>query len=147
MRSEFLYANIKSYNMEKATTQFGVHYMLDGHNASPRALEDQALLSALLNDLPTKMGMHALHEPVVLEVGPKNRKDPGGYSGFVVIAESHISFHTFPKRGFISVDVYTCQNQLDTDKLTEELTETFKIRQPEVQVVKRGTEYPVVDIY
>ena len=71
------------------------------------------------------MGMHAINEPVVVEVGPKNRKDPGGLSGFVMIAESHISFHTFPKRGFVTIDVYTCQNELDTDKLTREFTDFF----------------------
>jgi len=42
-----------------------------------------------------------------------------------MIAESHISFHTFPKRGFVTIDVYTCQNELDTDKLTREFTDFF----------------------
>jgi len=93
------------------------------------------------------MGMHAINEPVVVEVGPKNRKDPGGLSGFVMIAESHISFHTFPKRGFVTIDVYTCQNELDTDKLTREFTEFFKLKEVDEYTKKRGTKYPAENIY
>jgi S-adenosylmethionine decarboxylase len=128
------------------TTQFGVHYMLDGYNASPDILCDKNALTKILTALPATMGMHSLHEPVVVEVGEKNRKDPGGISGFVMIAESHISFHTFPRRHFITIDVYTCQNNLDTDKLTAELTSAFEISEVEEFVKKRGTKYPVENI-
>jgi len=76
----------------------------------------------------------------------KKQKDPGGISGFVMIAESHISFHTFPKRRFITIDVYTCQNDLDTDKLTIELTNAFEISEVEEFVKKRGTKYPIENI-
>jgi S-adenosylmethionine decarboxylase len=121
--------------------------MLDGYGCPAKLLKDTAALKAILMDLPTSMGMHTICEPVVVEVGPKNRKDPGGISGFVMIAESHISFHTFPNRGFVTIDVYTCQNDLDTAKLEQEFTEVFKIASSDVQVVKRGTRYPVENIY
>ncbi|MCD5381570.1 MAG: S-adenosylmethionine decarboxylase [Candidatus Pacebacteria bacterium] len=62
--------------------------------------------------------MFPICEPVVAEAGSNNKKDPGGLSGFVMIAESHVSLHTFPNRGFVTIDVYTCQNDLGTDKLT-----------------------------
>lgn len=121
--------------------------MLDGYSADPRILADKLKLRELLETLPEKMGMHPICQPVVVEVGEKNRKDPGGLSGFVMIAESHISFHTFPKRGFVTIDVYTCQNNLDTTKLTEEFVEAFSISDVEEYVVKRGTKYPVENIH
>jgi len=127
--------------------QFGVHYMLDGYGAAPDILNNTATLKSILDTLPAKMGMHPLNIPVVVEVGEKNRKDPGGLSGFVMIAESHISFHTFPKRGFVTIDVYTCQNDLDTDKLTAEFTEAFKLTEVDEYIKKRGTKYPVANIY
>lgn len=129
------------------TVQFGVHYMLDGYGADPAILEDIPNLTKILHDVPTSMGMHALCEPVVVAVGPKNRKDPGGVSGFVMIAESHVSFHTFPKRGFVTIDVYTCQNDLDTSKLTSEFIKSFKLADHDEQVIKRGTKYPSTDLY
>ncbi|MDZ7923877.1 MAG: S-adenosylmethionine decarboxylase [Marinagarivorans sp.] len=63
-------------------------------------------------------------------------------SGFVMIAESHISFHTFPARRFVSADVYTCQNDLDTQRVKDLLSMAFGVESAEVKVVPRGTRYP-----
>lgn len=128
-------------------TQFGVHFMLDGYGCPGDLLKDADALKSMLTNIPISMGMHTICEPVVVEVGPKNQKDPGGISGFVMIAESHISFHTFPNRGFVTIDVYTCQNDLDTVKLEQEFTEAFKIESSEVQIVKRGLKFPLENIY
>lgn len=133
--------------MVNETEQFGVHLMLDGYNADKEMLQNAEALKNMLADIPVKMGMHTICEPVVVEVGPKNRKDPGGLSGFVLIAESHLSFHTFPSRGFVTVDVYTCQNELDTDKLVQELTDAFDIKRSDVYIQKRGVTYPSENIY
>jgi S-adenosylmethionine decarboxylase len=132
---------------EQDTIQFGVHYMLDGYGADHDLLEDIPKLTKVLHDVPANMGMHTISEPVVVKVGPKNRKDPGGVSGFVLIAESHVSFHTFPKRGFITIDVYTCQERLDSDKLTAEFIKAFKITNHHEMVVQRGMLYPKDNIY
>jgi S-adenosylmethionine decarboxylase len=129
------------------TDQFGVHFMLDGYGADLTILKDEDALRAMLHNIPKSMGMHVINEPVVISVGPKNRKDPGGLSGFVMIAESHISFHTFPERGFVTIDVYTCQNNLDTDKLREEFTAAFKIESSDMYIQQRGVRYPAENIY
>jgi len=132
---------------EVSEIQFGVHFMLDGYGCSLEILKDKEKLLHMLQTIPLNMGMHTINDPVVVEVGPKNTKDPGGLSGFVMIAESHISFHTFPERGFVTIDVYTCQNELDTNKLTQEFTEAFLIKKSDVHIIKRGTKYPAENIY
>jgi S-adenosylmethionine decarboxylase len=133
--------------MTSDTTQFGIHYMLDGYGADPDILRDIEKLRQILHDIPNSMGMHKICEPVVVEVGPKNRKDPGGVSGFVMIAESHMSFHTFPKRGFITIDVYTCQNEIDSDKLTHEFVTALKLTNHDQHLIERGVRYPVNNIF
>ena len=133
--------------MQDKVTQFGVHYMLDCYGAPSGLLKNKEKLSNILNSLPAEMGMHAICEPVVVEVGPMNRKDPGGLSGFIMIAESHMSFHTFPERGFVTIDVYTCQNEMDTIKLTTLFEEAFQFTHSEVFVKPRGTKYPTDNIY
>lgn len=133
---------------EIKTIQFGTHYMLDGYGGDQDILANKELLARVLADLPGSVGMHAISEPVVVEVGPNNMKDPGGVSGFVLVAESHISFHTFPKRGFVSIDVYTCQDYLDAEMLTKKFVDIFKFtKYDEHPVVKRGTKYPTNNIY
>lgn len=126
---------------------FGVHFMIDGYGAPEEKLKDATTLKKILLEIPNKMGMYTLTEPVVVEVGPNNKKDPGGLSGFVVIAESHIAFHTFPKRGFVTIDIYTCQSELDTDKLLKEFKNVFEFKNEETHMIERGRNYPIVDIH
>ena len=134
--------------METRDTElFGVHLMLDGYGGTEESLKNKESLTRMLTEIPKNMGMHTISEPMVIEVGPLNRKDPGGLSGFVLIAESHISFHTFPKRGFVTIDVYTCQNEMDTDKLTTLFKEAFQLTDIDTFVQKRGTKYPTENIH
>lgn len=128
------------------TMQFGVHVMIDGYAAGGPAMTDRETLHALLAWLPAEMGMHAICAPVVVEVGPNCVKDPGGLSGFVMIAESHISFHTFPGRGFVTIDLYTCQCGLDREATIARLMAAFRLRDADVYVQERGLRYPAEDL-
>ena len=125
---------------------FGVHLMIDGYSASGPLMTDAPALRQLLQDLPGEMGMHAICEPVVVEVGPNCLKDPGGLSGFVMIAESHISFHTFPARRFVTMDLYTCRVGTDVDAVVARLTAAFGLRDVEVHVQRRGLRYPAENL-
>lgn len=129
------------------TEQFGTHLMVDGYGAPKHLLKDNAALTSMLTTIPAQMGMHTISEPLVVEVGPKNRKDPGGLSGFVLIAESHISFHTFPERGFVTIDVYTCQNELNAEKLITLFKEAFQLQELDSYIQKRGIKYPTENIH
>jgi S-adenosylmethionine decarboxylase len=134
-------------NENQQFEQFGIHLMVDGYGAPRELLKDKAMLTNMLHDIPTEMGMHTISDPMVVEVGPKNRKDPGGLSGVVLIAESHFSFHTFPDRGFVTLDVYTCQNSLDTERFIEKFKSVFKLTHVESYVQPRGVRYPSENIY
>ena len=92
------------------------------------------------------MNMHAICQPQLFEVGPMNPKDPGGLCGFVMIAESHISFHTFPKRGFVTMDLYTCQCGLDRDWAVARLKSTFGLVDADVFIQERGMRYPAENL-
>ena len=125
---------------------FGVHLMIDGYSGSGPLMTDAGALRGLLDALPAEMGMHAICAPVVVEVGPNCLKDPGGLSGFVMIAESHISFHTFPGRGFVTIDLYTCQSGLDREATVDRLLRAFQLVDAEVNVQERGLRYPAENL-
>jgi S-adenosylmethionine decarboxylase len=63
-----------------------------------------------------------------------------------MIAESHISFHTFPARGFVTIDLYTCQNGLDRQGTIRRLMEAFRLTDAEVHVQERGLRYPAENL-
>ena len=122
--------------------QFGEHLTIDGYGGDFDILNNQETIYFVLSDLPEKLEMKALSAPMVIPAPANEMKDPGGWSGFVIIAESHISIHTFPKRRFLSADVYTCKNSLDVKKIVAYFTETFKLSDVETNLIKRGTRYP-----
>lgn len=120
---------------------FGEHITLDGYNGNYEKLNDKNLVLDCLNELPEKLGMHKLSEPVIYEAPGNDKKDPGGWSGFVVIAESHISIHTFPAKGFVSADVYTCKNGMDLEFVLHYFKEKFDLKEIESNFIIRGKKY------
>jgi S-adenosylmethionine decarboxylase len=128
------------------TCNFGVHLMVDGYGADPVKLSSREVVTKFLEELPDKLGMHKIIEPVIEEFEGNDIKDPGGFSGFVMIAESHISIHTFPARKFVSIDVYTCKSEMDKDFVLNYLKEMFNLSDMEVNYVNRGTKYPLQNI-
>ena len=126
---------------------FGEHLMIDGYRGDEALLDSKEAVMECLNELPDRLGMNKLTEPQVFFAPANDIKDPGGWSGFVVIAESHISVHTFPKRGFVSADVYTCKNGMDTDLILQYLKEKFALKELETNFVRRGTKYPDQNIH
>ncbi len=132
--------------VDTKTNHFGLHLMFDAYRCPIEVLSSMELVYGALNQLSRDLGMIQLSPPIVIKAPGNNKKDPGGYSGFVVIAESHISIHTFDKRGFVSVDIYSCKD-FDVDKAVSDLVKLFKPKKTEVHIVVRGKGYPKENIY
>ncbi len=116
--------------------------MIDGYGGDQDLLNNEQVVLGFLKDLPRDLGMHTLTEAQVVLAPDNGLNDPGGWSGFIVIAESHISIHTFPRREFVSVDVYTCKPGLDQEAVKTFLKDLFKLKELETNFVIRGTKYP-----
>lgn len=121
---------------------FGEHITIDGYGGDYDTLNNREVVLGCFSELLGILNMHPLLDPVIIEAPDNQIKDPGGWSGYVVIAESHISIHTFPRRKFISVDVYTCQNGLDQNLIVNYFTKKFSLEDTEVNFIQRGTRYP-----
>jgi S-adenosylmethionine decarboxylase len=126
---------------------FGENLTIDGYKGNFNKLNDEKLVLKALNELVEGIGMTKMAGPFVYKAPPVGTKDPGGWSGFVVIQESHISIHTFPARGFLSADVYSCKNGFNTELVINYLKDVFELKDIEQNFIKRGTRYPEKDIY
>lgn len=125
----------------KKNERFGTHLTLDGYGANAEKLDSMESVWEALDKLPEILNMQKLHPPYVVKFAGNDKKDPGGYSGFVMIAESHISVHTFPKKGFVSIDVYTCQGSLDVKTTCAFFQQAFDVKEFERHLIQRGTKY------
>ena len=65
--------------------------------------------------------------------------NPFGISGVVVIAESHLSIHTWPEYRYAAVDVFSCGEVLQPEVAANYLAEQFGAERMSVVEVQRGT--------
>lgn len=128
------------------TINFGEHLTIDGYGGDYDKLNSEMLVLHCLHELPELLGMKKLAIPSVYFAKGNGGKDPGGWTCFVVIEESHISIHTFPGRRFVSIDVYTCKNGIDDAFIVNYFMEKFELVDIEKNFIKRGTRYPAVNL-
>jgi hypothetical protein len=84
-----------------------------------------------------KEGLGSSRTAGEIRQGLENRKQLYyGYSAFVMIAESHISLHTFPEGEFMTFDCYSCKN-FDEELALACLDECFLLAEKKVQVIDR----------
>lgn len=63
---------------------------------------------------------------------------PYGISGVVVIAESHVTIHTWPEYNYAAVDIFTCGDTIDPWIIQEELKDYFESKSVSSMEMKRG---------
>ena len=119
---------------------YGLQLLLDCYGAKKELLESTELISKFLYELPEKIGMHRLSEPFVTYYDGDGKPEDRGVTGFVIICESHISCHTYPEKGFVTIDVYSCKN-FDWRKTIKDIQKTFNVSDFEKKVVKRGSKF------
>lgn len=117
-----------------------MHLTLDGFGADKERLQDLDFLFNLLDQYPSQIGMTKIMPPYVFRYHGVKPED-WGLSGFVLIAESHISIHTFPEKSYINIDVFSCKT-FDTDLAIDFMKEQFGLAHVNTRVLERGLEYP-----
>ncbi len=112
-----------------------MHLIIDGYSSNKQILQDEGLLREMLDSLPSQIGMTKITEPFTFRYAGDKPKE-WGISGFVFIAESHISFHTFVEFAFINIDVFSCRD-FDTDKALEYFQQKLQLTKYKSYLVNR----------
>jgi S-adenosylmethionine decarboxylase len=106
----------------------GVHLIVDLHGAA--GLDDIDLIEATLRRCVEAARATLLHIHL-------HHFQPNGVSGVAVLAESHISIHTWPDAGYAALDVFMC-GKASPDACIPVLREAFKAERVEVNEILRG---------
>ena len=116
-----------------------MHLIIDGYGGDTSMMGDAAAIYGFLAEYPDAIAMTKITIPHVYTYVGQEPEDVG-VSGFVLIAESHISIHTFPRRSYLNIDVFSCKD-FDTEKAIRELGERFSLRTIRSWKLQRGLEY------
>jgi len=117
-----------------------MHVIVDGFGGDPEQLSDENVVRAILDQYPQEMGMTKIAPPTVVRYSGTKPED-WGISGYVMIAESHISLHTFPERRLIWADIFSCK-EFDAAPIVDDLRRRFGLREMQVNMLERGLEAP-----
>ncbi len=108
----------------------GIHVVGSLNGCPVELLKEVDTVKSLLNKV--------VHDSNFNKVGEVfHQFKPYGVTGVILIAESHISVHTWPEKNFVAVDVFTCGKEGDAEKAFDLLVKEFKARDFEKTVVKR----------
>jgi S-adenosylmethionine decarboxylase proenzyme len=80
----------------------GQHLLADLYDVASDRLVDGRLLADCLDVAARRGGMKPIGHPVL------HRFEGGGLTGFLLLSESHIAFHTYPEHRYIALDIFSC---------------------------------------
>ena len=126
--------------MKKQTYGYGPHLMLDLSDCNPTILDNLEACFKLLSELPEKIGMTKITQPYVFRYSAPVPEDEG-ITGVTIIAESHISLHTYPRKSFAFVDIFSCK-PFDVEMAKDHIVQFFQSKSPVVHVQERGSAFP-----
>lgn len=106
----------------------GVHLIVDLHEA--KGLDDIDLIETTLRRCVDEAGATLLHIHL-------HHFQPNGVSGVAVLAESHISIHTWPEVGYAALDLFMC-GTANPDRCIPVLRKAFSAGRVEVNELLRG---------
>ncbi len=107
----------------------GIHLIVDLWGA--RGLDDPELIERALRQAAEAAGAKLLH------VHLHRFSGNGGISGVMVLAESHISIHTWPERGYAALDVFMCGGA-DPRRTIPVLRRAFRPERIRIDEIRRG---------
>ena len=122
-------------------SEFGLHVTIDASGCNKRKLASVTLVYDILNKLPEKIGMTKMTLPYVVKWMDKFSEGTEGVSGFMMIAESHISIHTFPDQDYVFMDIFSCK-EFEAEKAIKQLIGAFEATKYSKNIVKRGLDFP-----
>jgi len=109
----------------------GRHILVELYDCDKEALNDLDLIREVMLKAAIDCGAVVLGESF-------HRFSPQGVSGVVVIAESHISIHTWPEYGYAAADVFTCGTSVNPEIAAGVLIEQLGSKNHTLTEIKRG---------
>ena len=114
------------------TDMVGKHCILELYSCDNTKLNDEAFLRTSITTAAKRAGATLLNLIT-------HRFEPQGVTGLALLAESHISIHTWPESGYAAVDVFTCGDHTMPEQACEVLRKELSAQHYALKSFKRET--------
>ncbi len=107
----------------------GIHLIIEFFGA--KTIEDPKKIEKALTDAAIKAKSTPLKAAI-------HKFSPQGITGVILLAESHITIHTWPEIKYIAFDIFTCGEVSMPYKALDHLKKIFKPEKVKLKELKRG---------
>ena len=120
-----------SLSNDKELSHKSKHLLLELYKCDYEKLNDESFLRCSLNRAAK------FAKATVLNL-ISNKFEPQGVTAIALLAESHISIHTWPESNYSAVDIFTCGRNMLPEHASEYLIEALKAEEHFLRVIQRN---------
>jgi len=122
---------LSSYGDVQKLSHQSKHLLLELYRCDCEKLNDESFLRCTLNRSAK------LANATVLNL-ISNKFEPQGVTAIALLAESHISIHTWPESNYSAVDVFTCGKNMMPELASQHLIESLMAKEHSLRVIERN---------
>tara|TARA_B100000085_G_scaffold130685_1_gene119012 strand:- start:57 stop:491 length:435 start_codon:yes stop_codon:yes gene_type:complete len=123
--------NLGSLSDDQKINNKSKHFLLELYRCDYEKLNDESFLRCTLNKASK------LAKATVLNL-VSNKFDPQGVTAIALLAESHISIHTWPESKYCAVDIFTCGRNMLPELASQYLIEALKAEEHYLRIIDRN---------
>ena len=128
---------LKSYSNDQNLSHKSKHLLLELYKCDFEKLNDESFLRCSLNRAAK------LANATVLNL-ISNKFEPQGVTAIALLAESHISIHTWPESNYSAIDIFTCGQNMEPELASQYLIDAFKAEEHSLRVISRNPPLEVL---
>ncbi len=122
---------LNSFSDEQKLSHQSKHLLLELYRCNYEKLNDESFLRCALNRAAK------LAKATVLNL-ISNKFEPQGVTAIALLAESHISIHTWPESNYSAVDIFTCGQSMLPELASQYLIEALNAEEHFLRVIERN---------
>ena len=122
---------LKGLNNDQKLTLKSKHFLLELYRCDCEKLNDESFLRCTLDNAAKLANAKVLHLI-------SNKFEPQGVTAIALLAESHLSIHTWPESNYSAVDIFTCGQNMKPEIACKFLIEALIAEEHLLRVINRN---------
>ena len=122
---------LDSFSNDQKLSHQGKHLLLELYRCDYEKLNDESFLRCSLNKAAK------LAKATVLNL-ISNKFEPQGVTAIALLAESHMSIHTWPESNYSAVDIFTCGRNMLPELASQYLIEALQAQEHSMRIIARN---------
>ena len=122
---------IKAFSHEDHLAHQSKHLLLELYRCDYEKLNDESFLRCVLSNAAK------LANATVLNL-ISNKFEPQGVTAIALLAESHLSIHTWPESYYSAVDIFTCGQNMKPERASKYLIEALMAKEHLLRIINRN---------